>query len=34
MSETATRIPGRSELGFAALLGAVGGLVLWDATQL
>ena len=34
MSETATRLQGRSELCFVALLGAVGGLVLWDATQL
>jgi putative tricarboxylic transport membrane protein len=28
------RLRGRSELGMALLLGAVGGLVLWDATQL
>ena len=28
------RLRGRSELGIAALLGAVGGLVLWDAAGL
>jgi putative tricarboxylic transport membrane protein len=28
------RLRGRSELGMALLLGAVGGLVLWDAAQL
>ncbi|MGH3361947.1 MAG: hypothetical protein ACRDOM_05760, partial [Nocardioides sp.] len=30
----AARLRGRPELGIAALLGAVGGLVLWDAAGL
>jgi len=29
-----TRLHGRSELGIAALLGVVGAVVLWDASQL
>lgn len=34
MSSIATRLKGRSELGVALLLGAAGGLVLWDAANL
>ncbi|MGH3363916.1 MAG: tripartite tricarboxylate transporter TctB family protein [Nocardioidaceae bacterium] len=34
MSTRAARLHGRSELAFAGLLGAVGGLVLWDAASL
>lgn len=34
MSPVRSRLAGRSELGLAALLGAVGALVLWDATGL
>ena len=34
MSSLTTKLKGRSELGVALLLGAVGGLVLWDAAGL
>ncbi|WP_211877920.1 tripartite tricarboxylate transporter TctB family protein [Pseudarthrobacter albicanus] len=34
MSSLATKLKGRSELGVALLLGAAGGLVLWDAAGL
>ena len=34
MSTLATPLRGRSELAFAGMLGAVGGLVLWDAATL
>lgn len=34
MSEVATRRSGRSELGFAALLGAIGAVVIVDASSL
>ncbi|CAI3795448.1 tripartite tricarboxylate transporter TctB family protein [Pseudarthrobacter sp. MM222] len=34
MSSLTTKLKGRSELGVALLLGAVGGLVLWDAVNL
>ena len=34
MTSLATRLKGRSELGVAALLGAVGALVLFDAARL
>lgn len=34
MSSLTARLKGRSELGVALLLGAVGGLVLWDAVNL
>ena len=34
MSSFATKLKGRSELGVALLLGAAGGLVLWDAVGL
>ena len=34
MSSLATKLKGRSELGVALLLGAAGGLVLWDALRL
>ena len=34
MTESASRLSGRSELGLAALLGAVGALVYWDAATL
>lgn len=34
MSQPASRLKGRSELGMAALLAAVGGLVIWDASTL
>lgn len=34
MSSTVPVTQDRSELGFAALLGAVGGFVLWDAARL
>jgi putative tricarboxylic transport membrane protein len=34
MTTVASRLSGRSELGLAALLGAVGALVLWDAATL
>lgn len=34
MTSVRSRLAGRSELGLAALLGAVGALVLWDATGL
>ena len=34
MNPLTTRLRGRSELGMALLLGAVGGLILWDAAQL
>lgn len=34
MSSLTLRLQGRSELGFAALLGAVGAVVLWDAARL
>lgn len=34
MSQQASPLKGRSELGMAALLAAVGGLVIWDASTL
>jgi len=34
VTSIAQRLRGRSELGMAALLGVVGGVVLWDATRL
>lgn len=34
MSSLAIWLKGRSELGLAALLGAVGGIVVWDALRL
>lgn len=34
MTSKASRLSGRSELGLAALLGAVGALVYWDAATL
>lgn len=34
MTSSTSRLRGRSELGMALMLGAVGGLVLWDAAQL
>lgn len=34
MSSQTLALKGRSELGFAALLGAVGGIVVWDALRL
>lgn len=34
MTSRASRLSGRSELGLAALLGAVGALVYWDAATL
>ena len=34
MTSLATRLKGRSELWVSVLLGAVGGLVLWDAVHL
>jgi putative tricarboxylic transport membrane protein len=34
MTTTPTWLRGRSELGMAALLGAVGGVVIWDATSI
>lgn len=34
MSQPASRLKGRSELGMALLLGAVGAIVIWDATTL
>jgi putative tricarboxylic transport membrane protein len=34
VSSLATKLKGRSELGVALLLGAAGGLVLWDAANL
>ncbi|MCA4134508.1 tripartite tricarboxylate transporter TctB family protein [Arthrobacter sp. M4] len=34
MSSQTLKLKGRSELGIAALLGAVGGVVVWDALRL
>lgn len=34
MTSLATKLKGRSELGLAALLGAVGGVLVWDALRL
>jgi putative tricarboxylic transport membrane protein len=34
MTSVVTRLRGRSELGFAALLGAAGAVVLWDTTRI
>ena len=34
MTSIAQRLRGRSELGLAALLGVVGGVVVWDASRL
>lgn len=34
MTSLATKLKGRSELGLAALLGVVGGVLVWDALRL